>query len=178
MSPIIGAYHEHEPIIEPGCFIAHNSTVIGEVHLGIDVNIWYGAVLRGDVGSIRVGARTNIQDLSLVHVTDSQFDTFIGDDVTVGHAAILHGCRIEDRVLVGMGSTILDGAVIEPYCIVGANALIPPGKRIPSGSLVVGSPAKVVRILTDAEREAMTLSTAHYVEIAGHHFDAGFGQKF
>lgn len=173
---MIGSYLGHKPILEPGSFVAHSATVVGQVRLSEQANIWYGAVLRGDVGKIHVGARTNIQDLSVVHITEGGHDTFIGDDVTVGHAAIIHACRIEERVLVGMGATILDGAVVEPYCIVGANSLVTPGKRIPSGSLALGSPARVVRPLTDTERDHMLESSRHYVDIAQGHLAAGHGE--
>lgn len=175
---MIGRYKHHSPKIAAGAFVAETASVIGQVEIAADANIWYGAVLRGDVGRISIGERTNIQDLTLVHVTDQRFDTHVGNDVTVGHAAIIHGCRVENHVLVGMGSTILDGAVIEPYCIVGANALVPPGKRIASGSLVLGSPARVVRQLSDGERDAMASSAAHYVEIARGHSEAKLGRTF
>jgi len=133
--------------------------------LGKNVNIWYGAILRGDVNYIEVGENTNIQDNCVVHV-DSKFPTIIGKNVTIGHGAIVHGCTISDNVLIGMGSIILDGAYIEENVIIGAGALVPPGKRIPKNSLVVGSPGKVVRQLSDEEIEKLQISANNYVNLS------------
>jgi carbonic anhydrase/acetyltransferase-like protein (isoleucine patch superfamily) len=166
---MITTYQDVPPTLGRGVFVAESALVLGRVILGDEANVWYGCVLRGDVGTIRVGARTNIQDLSVVHVTSGTFDTTIGADVTVGHRAILHGCTVEDLVLVGMGAILLDGSVVEPECIIGAGALVSPGTRIPSGSLALGSPAKVVRRLKDAEREHLRSSAQHYVALAREH---------
>ena len=155
-----------QPRLGRDVFIAPSALVIGHATLGDAANIWFGSVVRADVGTIHIGARTNIQDLSMIHVTHDKFTTWIGADVTVGHRAMLHGCRIEDTVLIGMGSIVLDGAVIEPRCIIGAGALIPPGKRIASGSMVMGSPGKVTRQLTDSEMDQFTVSAQHYVNLA------------
>jgi carbonic anhydrase/acetyltransferase-like protein (isoleucine patch superfamily) len=152
--------------------VAESADVIGNVTLAEGTNIWYGAVLRGDSDSITIGKNTNIQDNAVVHV-DAGIPTVIGDDVTVGHGAIVHGCTVSNNVLVGMGSIILDGAFIEENVIVGAGTLIPPGKVIPSGSLVVGSPGKVVRTLTDDERNKIKKSAHHYVELAEKSFNGG-----
>jgi carbonic anhydrase/acetyltransferase-like protein (isoleucine patch superfamily) len=134
-----------------GVFVAPNATVIGDVHLGADSSVWFGTILRGDVFPIRVGARTNIQDGSVVHVTSGKAATTIGDDVTVGHLTLLHGCTVGDRVLVGMGSLVLDGAVIGDEAVLAAGSLVPPGGRIPPRSLAMGRPAKVVRPLGDQD---------------------------
>jgi len=158
-------YKNQLPSVHPTCFLADNARVIGDVTLAEDVNIWYGAVLRGDVNCIKVGARTNIQDLSLVHVA-SGYSTTIGEDVTIGHSAIVHACQIGSNVLIGMGAIILDGAVVEDNVIIGAGALVPPGKVIPSGSLAVGSPAKVVRQLTDDEKRGLKESATKYVALS------------
>ncbi len=150
-------------------FVASSADVIGQVTLGDDVSIWYGCVLRGDVGTIAVGPRTNVQDLSVVHVTSGVANTTIGADVTVGHRAILHGCTVHDLALIGMGAIVLDGAVVESECLVGAGSLVSPGMRIPRGSLALGSPAKVVRQLREAELAMLRASAAHYVNLAREH---------
>jgi carbonic anhydrase/acetyltransferase-like protein (isoleucine patch superfamily) len=145
-------------------YLAPNATVIGDVTLGDESSVWFGAVLRGDLMPICIGARTNIQDGSVVHVTGGKTTTTVGDDVTVGHLVLLHGCTIGHRVLVGMGSVLLDGSVVEDDAVVGAGSLVTPGMRIPSGSLAVGRPAKVMRSLTDADREWIRESGRVYVE--------------
>ena len=147
-------------------YVAETASVIGDVVIGEDSSIWFAAVLRGDVFPIRVGARTNIQDGCIVHVTGGAASTTIGDDVTVGHMVLLHGCTVGDRVLVGMGSVVLDGAVIEPDSILAAGSLLPPGGRVPSGTLAMGRPAKVVRQLTDADRERIREAGSLYVGYA------------
>ena len=166
---IILPYQDHNPEIGEGVYISPGASVIGKVRLGANANIWFGAVLRGDVGSIEVGENTNIQDLSVVHVTEELFDTTIGKNVTIGHRAIIHGCTIHDNVLIGMGAIVMDGAVIEPYSLIGAGAVVTPGTVIPSGSLAVGSPARVVRALKDNERKELDKSARHYVSVAGHY---------
>jgi carbonic anhydrase/acetyltransferase-like protein (isoleucine patch superfamily) len=157
------------PELGPGAFVAPTATVLGKVALGPAASVWYGCVLRGDVGRIRVGARSNIQDLTVVHVTGGKLDTAIGSDVTVGHRVILHGCTVGDRVLVGMGAILLDGVEIGDDCIVGAGALVTPGTKVPTGSLVLGAPAKVARPLEEAERRGLVEQAARYVELAGRH---------
>jgi carbonic anhydrase/acetyltransferase-like protein (isoleucine patch superfamily) len=142
---------------------------MGDVVRGADASVWYNSVVRGDVHSIRIGARTNIQDLSLVHIDTGTAPTHIGDDVTVGHKAIIHGCTIEDRCLIGMGAIVLSGAHIEEECLVGAGALVPPGKRFPRRSLLMGSPARVVREVTDEEVEGFLESARHYAALAKRH---------
>ena len=143
-------------------WIAPNAAVIGNVVLGRDVGIWFGAVLRGDNETIAVGDGTNVQDLCCFH-TDEGFPLTIGQDCTVGHRAILHGCTIGDNVLIGMGATVLNGAVIGDNAIIGAGALVAEGKTIPANSLAVGLPAKVVRELDDASAKTLRVSAAHYV---------------
>ncbi len=157
------------PSTGQGVFVAGGARVIGDVRIGAESSVWYNSVLRGDVCPITIGERTNIQDLCVIHVTSGMHDTLVGDEVTVGHRAILHGCEIGDRCLIGMGAVILDGAVIEPECLIAAGTLIPPGMRVPSGSLVMGSPGKVKRELTDHERQSIVVSAHHYVELAKRH---------
>ena len=154
------------PRIAERVFIASNATVIGDVEIGPSSSMWFGAVVRGDIYPIRIGARTNIQDNAVVHVTGGESMTSIGDDVTVGHLACLHGCTVGDRCLVGMGSFVLDGAVIEPEAFIAAGTLVPPGMRIPSRSLAMGRPAKVVRSLRDDELANIRSAAEHYVAYA------------
>jgi gamma-carbonic anhydrase len=147
-------------------FLAPNATLIGDVELGDEASVWFGAVLRGDIGPIRVGARTNVQDLACLHLTDGVSTTTIGADVTIGHGAILHGCTVGDRCLIGMGSIVLDNAVIGEGSVIAAGALVPPRMVVPPRSLVRGSPAKVIREVTDEEGMLGLVGAAHYVENA------------
>ena len=144
-----------------GVRIAENATVVGDVTLGQDVNIWYGAVLRGDSGSITVGQGTNIQDLCVIHEK-----TAIGSYCTVGHGAILHGCTIGDETLVGMGAIVLTGAQIGSHCLIGAGALVTGKTQAPDGSVLLGSPAKVVKSLTPEEMAKQKEDALHYMELA------------
>jgi len=152
--------------IHASAFIAPNATVLGNVTLGADASVWYGCVVRGDSEAIEIGAETNIQDLTVVHVTGGLHATTIGDRVTVGHRAILHGCTVHDRCLVGMGAIVLDGAVVGPGAIVAAGAVVPPGATIPPGQLAMGTPAHAVRPVTPAEDASIDESAAKYVELA------------
>jgi carbonic anhydrase/acetyltransferase-like protein (isoleucine patch superfamily) len=161
----IHAYRGAMPQIGPNVFIADGAHVIGRVTLGTEANIWFNAVLRGDVQTIEVGPRTNIQDNSTVHV-DYEHSTIIAEDVTIGHGVTVHGCTIERRVLVGMNAVLLTGCTIGWGSIIGANALVTEGKIIPPRSLVLGSPGRVVRTITDEELEELRLSAEHYVEEA------------
>ncbi len=157
------------PTVEKGVYVAPGARVIGHVEIGAHSSVWYNGVVRGDVCPITIGDRTNIQDLSVVHVTSGAHATHIGDEVTVGHKATIHGCRIGDRCLIGIGAIVLDGAVIEEECLIAAGALIPPGMRVPRGSLVMGSPGIVKRELSEEERQSIYASSAHYVEMARRH---------
>lgn len=157
------------PRLGPGVYVAENATIIGDVQLGEKANIWYGAVLRGDVGSIRVGARTNVQDLVCIHLTSGLSVAEIGADVTVGHQCTIHGASIGDGALIGMGAIVLDNAEIGAECLVAAGSVVTPRTVVPPGMLVRGAPAKVVRELTDAERQQGRASAAHYIALAGEH---------
>ena len=157
------------PSIPQSCFVDSSAQLIGDVVLGEDASVWFNCVLRGDVNPIRIGARTNIQDLSLIHVLSHRFGTTIGEDVTVGHHVVLHGCTVGNRVLVGMGAILLDGVEVGDDCIIAAGALLTPGTKIPAGSLVLGSPAKVKRPLTDAEKDTLVESARNYVRYAQEH---------
>ena len=155
-----------QPRLGKNVYISETATVIGEVTLGNDVNIWFGAVIRGDMHYIKIGSRTNIQDNSVVHVTTSVSPTIIGANVTVGHGAIIHGCRIDDDCLIGMGAILMDDAVIGAGSLIGAGALIPPNMIIPENSLVVGSPGKVVREVKTAEKEMILERPQEYIDLA------------
>lgn len=157
-----------EPRIHPEAFAAPTSVAVGDVTLGAEASIWYHTVLRGDGDSITLGARSNVQDNCTVHA-DPGFPVVVGEGVSVGHNAVLHGCTVEDGVLIGMGATVLNGARIGAGSLVAAQALVPQGMEVPPGSLVAGVPAKVRRELTAEEREGLELNAAVYVELAGRH---------
>ncbi len=156
-------YKAARPTLGQRVFIDSSATVIGEVEIGDDSSVWMGSVLRGDVNSIRIGARTNVQDLSVIHVDFGELMTILGDEVTVGHGVILHGCRVESRCLIGMGATLLNGARIGEGSIVAARSLVPEGMIVPPRSLVMGLPARIKREVTDEELEGIRRSAAHYV---------------
>ena len=166
------ALPRHLPKLGARGYVDPAATVIGDVVLGDDVSIWPRTVVRGDVNFIRIGARTNIQDGSVVHVSHDGphaklggFATLIGEDVTIGHKAIIHACRIEDAVLIGMGAIVLDGAVVRKHGFIGAGALVAPGKVVGEGELWLGNPARKARMLSDAEIEALYYSAQHYVRL-------------
>mgnify|MGYP000692695159 CR=1 FL=1 len=161
---IIKSFKNQQPQINETAFIAENAAIIGDVTIGEKASIWYGAVLRGDSDSIHIGARTNVQDNAVVHV-DPGFPVSIGDDSIVGHLALVHGATIENNVLVGMHSTILNGARIGEFSIIGANALVTSNTIIPPKSLVLGSPAKVVKELTDKQIDNIKRNAAAYVAL-------------
>ena len=150
------------PTIHPSVFIASGARIIGDVEIEEGSSIWFNVVIRGDVHSIRIGKRTNIQVLTMCHVTNQKFALNIGDDVTVGHSAVLHGATIHERILVGMGAVILDDAVVESESIVAAGAVVREGFRVPSGTLVAGVPAKIIRELTDEERAGAARGAGNY----------------
>jgi carbonic anhydrase/acetyltransferase-like protein (isoleucine patch superfamily) len=160
-----------DPDLDQEAFAAPTSVVIGEVTLHAGASVWYGAVLRADCGPIVLGADSNIQDNCTVHV-DPGFPVTVGERVSVGHNAVLHGCTVEDDCLVGMGATVLNGAVIGAGSLVAAQALVPQGMQVPPGSLVAGVPAKVKRPLTEEERQGLTLNGTFYVDLAKTHKEA------
>ncbi len=154
-----------EPDIHPTAFVAPGATVVGAVTLGEEASVWFHASLRGDINAIVVGPRSNIQDGAVIHVADA-YSAHIGELVTVGHQAIVHACTVDDEVLVGMGAIILDGAEIGARSIIGAGALITGGKKIPPGSLVLGSPAQVVRSLSLDEQQSIKVWAQRYVTLS------------
>lgn len=159
------------PVLGEGVFVDNTAVVIGDVYIGTDSSIWPMTVIRGDIHQIRIGERTSIQDGSVLHVTHDGpfnpggFPCIIGNDVTVGHKVMLHGCTIHDRVLVGMGATVMDGAVVESDVIIGAGSLVPPGKKLQGGWLYVGSPVKPIRELTDEEKKFFVYTAGKYCEL-------------
>ncbi|MBA0051139.1 gamma carbonic anhydrase family protein [Streptomyces sp. AJS327] len=165
---VVAAVGDRKPRIEHGVFTAPTSVVVGDVTLRAGSSVWYGAVLRGDCDSITLGADSNIQDNCTVHA-DPGFPATVGERVSVGHNAVLHGCAVEDDVLVGMGATVLNGATIGAGSLIAAQALVPQGMRVPPGSLVAGVPAKVKRELTEEEREGIRANAAMYRELARGH---------
>ena len=169
----IRSFGGKHPAIGRGVFLADSCAVIGDVEIGEETSIWYGTVIRGDVMPIRIGARTSVQDNTVVHVTAGRYGTTIGSDCTIGHGAIIHACTVEDFCLIGMGSVILDGARIGRGSLVGAGALVTPGTDIPPDSLVIGSPAKVKRPINDREREQIVYGAAHYVELTRRYLAEG-----
>jgi carbonic anhydrase/acetyltransferase-like protein (isoleucine patch superfamily) len=173
--PILIPYGANRLRIDAEAFVAPGAVLIGDVEIGAEASIWYNCVLRGDVNRIRVGARTNIQDGSVVHVdsphpgAENGHPTIIGEEVLIGHLAMVHGCILHDRAFVGLGAIVMDGCEIESHGMLAAGGLLTPGKRIPSGQLWAGRPAKYVRDLTPAECDANLAGVFHYVELARAH---------
>jgi carbonic anhydrase/acetyltransferase-like protein (isoleucine patch superfamily) len=163
---MIRSFQGIKPTIPSSCFIEETGIVIGDVVLGENCSVWFHAVIRGDVNYIRLGSRTNVQDLCMLHVTHDTHPLIIGDEVTIGHSVVLHGCTIKDRVLIGMGAIVMDGAVIGEDSVVGAGALIIEGTTVPPKSLVLGSPAKVKRPVTEKELAWIKESADNYVRYA------------
>lgn len=170
-------YKNISPKVDSTVFVAEGARIIGDVEVGKHSNIWYNAVIRGDVNSIKIGKGTNIQDNSTVHASTGQSPTIIGDYVTVGHNCIIHGCKIGSYSLIGMGAIILDNAEIGENTIIGAGSLVTQGKKIPSGVLCMGSPAKVIRELTHEEIEHLKRSAEHYIELSKSYCDEEGGNS-
>ncbi len=166
---MIRRFKEHTPALAEGVFVADSALVMGQVEMGAGSSVWYGALLRGDVNSITVGKCTNIQDLSVVHVTRERHATRIGDQVTVGHRAVIHGCNVGDRCLVGIGAILLDGVDLGEGCVVAAGSLLPPGKAYPPRSLIVGSPGRVKGQVSDDELAWILDSALAYEALAKEH---------
>lgn len=168
-------YKGMTPTLGDGVFIAPGAWVIGDVAIGERSSVWFNTLIRGDVHFIRIGSETNIQDNSTLHVTEGKFPLHLGDRITVGHRAIIHGCDVEDDCLVGMGAIIMDGAHIGKGSLVGAGAVVTPGTIIPPDSVVLGFPAKVVKKVGDEEKRLIVESSRHYVELAHHYLYADAG---
>jgi carbonic anhydrase/acetyltransferase-like protein (isoleucine patch superfamily) len=161
---LILPHHGKWPLIHETAFIAPSADIVGEVQIGTESSVWFQCVVRGDVNSIRIGSRTNIQDHSMLHVTRRTHPLTVGDEVTVGHRVTLHGCKVGNRCLIGMGAIIMDGAEIGDDCLIGAGALVTKGKSIPARSLVLGSPAEVVRVVSAEELAYFKKSAENYVQ--------------
>lgn len=157
------------PSIHPDAWVAPTAVVIGDVEIGAESSVWYNCVLRGDTNVMRIGARSNIQDGSILHLNAGAEPLLIGDDVTIGHACIIHACTLKDRAFVGMGATVLDRAVIEEGGMLGAGGLLPPGKRIGPNELWMGNPAKLVRVMDAEERARFDRTAPSYVKLAKRH---------
>lgn len=176
--PNIASYLDSAPRIGAGAYVHPSAHIIGDVVLGDDVSVWPGAVIRGDVNAIRIGHGTNVQDLSVLHVSHkSSWDPggsplIIGSNVTIGHRVILHGCEIGDECLIGMGAIVMDKVVVQPRVLVGAGSLVPEGKVLESGYLYLGSPARRVRALTDKEMAHFQYSAQHYIRLKNNYMDA------
>ena len=169
MCCIIKPYKGIYPNIDEKSYILDNTSVIGDVHIGEGSSVWYGSVIRGDVNKIRIGADTNVQDGTIIHVATFGHGTHIGDKVTIGHQALLHDCTIQDEAYIGMQTCIMDGAVVESRAFVAAGSLVTPGKRIPSGQLWGGRPARYMRDLNDDDYKLFEWSWAHYRNLAEDH---------
>lgn len=164
--PLIGPYRGVWPNIAPDAFVAPGAVVMGDIEIGAQASIWFNVVLRGDVNKMRIGARTNVQDGSVIHVTRKTHPTRIGADITIGHQAMLHGCILEDGCFIGMRSVVLDGAVVESGAMVAAGALITPGRRVRGGELWAGNPAKLLRAVSEEERKFFGESVQVYIDLA------------
>ena len=170
-------YEGRTPLVDPTAFVAPGARLIGDIEIGPEASIWYNCVMRGDVNAIRLGARSNIQDGTVVHVDSPRpgnagLPTLIGRDVLIGHMAMVHGCILHDRAFVGLGAIVMDGCEIESGGMLAAGALLPPGRRIPAAQLWAGRPAKYVRDLSEAELAGQQLGVDHYVMLARMHSEA------
>lgn len=178
----IHTFRGKTPHVGERVFVDSQAFVLGDVTLNEDVSVWPGAVIRGDMHRIRIGARTSVQDGAVLHITHASdynpdgWPLTIGDDVTIGHQACLHGCTIGNEVLVGIGATVLDGAIVEDRVVIGAGSLVPPGKRLESGYLYVGSPARQKRELTDSEKSYFKYSAANYGKLKDEYLAEGLGR--
>ena len=163
---MIKQFENKQPELGKNVYISENAAVIGEVMLGNEVNIWFGAVVRGDMHYIKIDSLSNVQDNAVVHVTTAVSPTNIGSGVTIGHGAIIHGCTIEDNCMIGMGAIVMDDAVIGVGSLIGAGALVPPNMKVPPKSLVVGTPGKVVREVRDEEYKMIIKRPQEYIDLA------------
>jgi carbonic anhydrase/acetyltransferase-like protein (isoleucine patch superfamily) len=169
---MIRQFNDILPTVHPTAFIADDALVIGDVEIGEDASVWFGSVIRGDVNHIRIGARTNIQDMTMIHVSSKTHSTILEEEITVGHRVTLHGCHVESRCLIGIGAILLDGVRIGANSLVAAGSLLTPGTQIPPRSMVMGSPARVKRELTDDELAYLDKSWQNYTELKKHYSTA------
>ncbi len=170
---LILPYKGKMPTIHDNTFIAPNAVIIGNVEIGANTGIWFNCVVRGDMNEIRIGANTNIQDGTIIHVDSRTYGTYIGDNITVGHMCLLHACTLEDGCMVGMQATVMDGAVVERGALVAAGALVTPGKRVGADEVWAGSPARRLRDVGDRDKDMLEYIWPGYVELAGDYLRAG-----
>lgn len=170
---MIQSYRDKNPRVHETAFVAENATVVGDVVIGPDASVWFGSVIRADVHFIRIGARTNIQDLTVMHVNHGRNPTILDEDVTVGHRAILHGCHVKSGSLIGMGAILLDDVVVEEHAFVAAGSVVSPGTIVPSGKLARGVPARVVRELTEEELSELKRAAESYCELKDEYLRQG-----
>ncbi|MGB5323970.1 MAG: gamma carbonic anhydrase family protein [Pseudomonadales bacterium] len=176
--PNIRPFGDHSPLLASAVYVDPAATVIGRVSIGEHSSVWPGAILRGDVNRIVIGARSNVQDGSIIHVsrptseTPDGYPTLLEDEVTIGHGVVLHGCTVASQVLIGNRAVVMDGARLDRHVMVGANALVPPGKHLQSGYLYIGSPCKQVRALSDTEIASLAVSAENYVQLKNAYLDA------
>ena len=175
-SGIIG-FNGKMPRVDKSAFVAHNATVVGDVAIGRNSSVWFGAVLRGDIHYIRIGKNTSVQDNSVLHGTVDLYPTIVGDNVSIGHSALVHGCIIGSNCIIGMGAIILEGAEIGDWCVVGAGAVVPEGMKIPSCSIAMGIPAKITRKTTEEHRKRITRNWKSYVELKNDYVRVLGGRK-
>jgi carbonic anhydrase/acetyltransferase-like protein (isoleucine patch superfamily) len=154
------------PTVHAGAFIAQTATVIGDTHVGAESGIWYGCVIRGDVNEIRIGKRTNIQDLTMIHCAELGQGCYLGDDITVGHSAVLHACKVEDNALIGIQACVMDDAIVERGAMVAAGALVTPGKIVKAGEVWAGSPAKKIRDISEKDLAFLKINRVRYARLA------------
>jgi carbonic anhydrase/acetyltransferase-like protein (isoleucine patch superfamily) len=174
---LIRTWGGKSPRLDDSVWVAENAVVVGDVEIGPGSSVWFGCVIRGDVNHIRIGARTNVQDATVVHVTSHTHPTRVGDDVTIGHRVTLHGCTVKDRCLIGIGALVMDGAVVGEDAMVGAGSLVPPGMVVPPRTLALGAPAKVKRELTQEEVDFLRKSAASYAGYASQYRREGWAPR-
>lgn len=163
---MIRSFNGQTPRVHASAFIAESAEIIGDVEIGEEASVWFGCVVRGDVNYIRIGARTNVQDCTVIHVDSGTYPTVLEDEITVGHRVTLHGCYVETGCLIGIGSILLDGVLVGRNSLVAAGSLLTPNTKVPPGSLVMGSPAKVKRLLTDDEIAGLSRNWKNYIELS------------
>ncbi len=176
MSQVILPYRGVMPTLGAGCFVAPTAAVVGDTVIGPETNIWFNCVVRGDVNEIRIGARTNVQDATVIHVSSTGQGTYIGEEVTIAHSALVHACTVEDRAFIGMQACVMDDARVETHAMVAAGALVTPGKTVPSGELWAGRPARKVRALSAEEIAYIDHLPGHYCRLAEEYLEAGIGR--